>query len=224
MDYKRNRRYFGTINWILIGGIILVAAIILYFFILIGIAIILGVGAYLYFKLKDNPTDEDIDDVYEEYAHTVLKKGYGKLGLDPDDVNLIEPFVVHGPSIRELSYHPAVKKGKDKKVRSSNHEAMAFYFKNQQVHIYHQVFSIIDDERNETMADFFYKDIMAVLTTSTTTMYYNDSRKRDEFFNLDTIKLTTLGSIDIECAVQDLNSVNKPIRRMKSLIRQTRSD
>lgn len=224
MDYKRNRRYFETINWILIGGILVATAIILYFFILIGIAIILGVGVYIFFKLRDNPTDEEIDDVFEEYAHTILQKGYKKLGLDPEDVNLMEPFVVHGPSVDEISYNPAVRKGKDQKVRSSNHEAMAFYFKNQQIHMYHQVFSIIDTEQNEMIAELFYKDIMAVLTTSTTTMYYNDSRKRDEFFNLDTIKLTTLGSINAECAVQDLDKVHTQIRRMKSLIRQTRSD
>src|SRR5699024_2005931 len=124
MDYKRNRRYFETINWILMGGILVVAAIILYFFILLGIAIILGLGVYIYFKLRDNPTDGEIDDVFEEYAHTILQKGYRKLGLDPDDVNLIEPFVVHGPSVEEISYDPAIKRGKDQRVRSSNHEAM----------------------------------------------------------------------------------------------------
>lgn len=224
MDYRRNRRYFETINWILIGSILVVAAIILYFFILVGIAIILGVGVYIYFKLRDNPTDGEIDDAIEEYTHTILQKGYRKLGLDPDDVNLIEPFVVHGPSVEEISYDPAIKKGKDQRVRSSNHEAMAFYFKNQQVHIYHQTFSIIDDEQNETITELFYKDIMAILTSSTTTMYYNDLRKRDEFFQLDAIKLSTLGSINVECAVQDLDKVRTQIRRMKSLIRQTRSD
>jgi len=224
MDYKRNRRYFDSINWILIGGIAVVAAIILYFFILIGIAIILGLGVYIYFKLWDNPTDGEIDDVFEEYAHTILQKGYRKLGLDPDDVNLIEPFIVHGPSLKQISYNPAVKKGKDQKVRSSNHEAIAFYFKNQQVYIYHQVFSIIDNEQNEVTGEFFYKDIMSVITESTTTMYYNEFRKRDEFFSLDVIKLATLGSIHVECAVQDLDKVRTKIRRMKSLIRQKKSN
>src|SRR5690625_3686683 len=104
------------------------------------------------------------------------------------------------------------------------YEAMAFYFKNQQVHIYHQTFSIIDDEQNEVTTELFYKDIMAILTTSTTTMYYNDSRKRDEFFQLDAIKLSTLGSINVECVVQDLDKVRTQVRRMKSFIRQTMSD
>src|SRR5690625_6108302 len=109
MDYKRNRRYFETINWILMGGILVVAAIILYFFILLGIAIILGLGVYIYFKLRDNPTDGEIDDVFEEYAHTILQKGYRKLGLDPDDVNLIEPFVVQDrKSTRLNSSHVAI--------------------------------------------------------------------------------------------------------------------
>src|SRR5690625_7410192 len=108
MDYKRNRRYFDSINWILIDGIAVVAALILYFFILVGIAIIHGLGVYIYFKLWDNPTAGEIDDVFEEYAHTILQKGYRKLVLDPDDVNNIEQFIVSGPSLKQTNYIRAV--------------------------------------------------------------------------------------------------------------------
>src|SRR5699024_1388524 len=93
MDYKRNRRYFESINWVFIGIIGVIAAIILYFFILIGIAILLGLGVYIYFKLRDIPTDHEIDDLFKEHAHTALQKGYGKLGLNTEDINLIDPIV-----------------------------------------------------------------------------------------------------------------------------------
>lgn len=223
MDYKRNRRYFESINWILIGIIVVITAIILYFFLLIGIAILLGLGVYIYFKLRDRPTDGEIDDVCKEHAHTVLQRGYKKLGLDPEDINLLEPIIFHGPSLDEISYNPAVRRGKDQKVRSSNHEAIAFYFKEQQVHFYHQVFSMIDDEQNEVTGEIFYKDLLSIFTASTTTMYFNNDRKRDEFFNLDVVKLITSGSINVECAVEDLDKVRINIRRMRSLLRQKKS-
>src|SRR5690625_953059 len=223
MDYKRNRRYFETINWILIGVIVVIAAIILYFLLLIGIAILLGLGVYIYFKLRDRPTDGEIDDEFKEHAHTVLKKGYGKLGLDPEDLNQMEPSVIHGPSLDSISYNPAVKKGKDQKVRSSNHEAMAFYFKEKQIYFYHRVFSVIDDEQNEVTGEIFYRDMLSIFTASTTSMYFNDARKRDEFFNLDVVKLITSGSMNVECAVQDLDKVRTNVRRMRSLLRQKKS-
>lgn len=223
MDYKRNRRYFETINWILVGVIVVITAIILYFFLLIGIAIFLGLGVYIYFKLRDRPTDEEIDDEFKEHADIVLQKGYGKLGLDPEDLNQMEPIVIHGPSLDPISYDPAVKKGKDQQVRSSNHEAMALYFKEQQVYFYHQSFSVIDDEQNEMIGECFYQDIISVSTASTTTMYFNNVRKRDEFFNLDVIKLVTLGSMNVECPVQDLEKIRKDIRRMNKLVRQKKS-
>lgn len=223
MDYKRNRRYFESINWILIGAIIVVAAILLYFFLLIGIAIFLGLGVYIYFKLRDRPTDEEIDAVFKEYAQTARQRGYGKLGLNSEDINLIEPIVFHGPLLDQISYDPVVKKGKDQKIRSSNHEVITFYFKEQQVYFYYQGFSMIDDERNEITGNCFYKDIMSISTASTTTMYFNNVRKRDEFFNLDVLKLITSGTMNVECATQDLETIQGDIRRMRNLLHQKKN-
>lgn len=220
MDYKRNRRYFESINWIFIGIIGVIAAILLYFYILIGIAILLGLGVYIYFKLRDRPTDGEIDDVFKEYAHTILQKGYGKLDLDAEDTNLIDPIVIHGPSIDPISYNPAIKRGKDGKVRSSNHEAIIFYFKEQQLYFYHQSFSIIDDEQNEVIREYSYRDIVTVSLGSTTTMYFDSRRRRDEFFNLEFVELITLGAANIACSVQDLKTVEAKINRMKKLIHQ----
>lgn len=222
MDYKRNRRYFESINWVFIGIIVFITAIILYFFWLIGIAILLGLGVYIYFKLKDRPTDGEIDEVYEEHAHMALQKGYGKLGLDAEDINLIDPIMIHGPLIGQISYDPAVKKGKDQQVRSSNHEVVILYFKEQQLYFYHQSFSIIDDEQNEVIGAYSYQDILTIFTGSTTTMYFDSEKRRDEFFNLEFIELITLGSTNIKCAVHNLQTLNDQIRRIKELIHQKR--
>ena len=220
MDYKFNRRYFESINWILVTILAVVGLVLLYFYILIGIVILLGLGVYIYFKLKDRPTDEDIDAVFEEHVNTVLQKGYDKLGLDPDDVNLNDPVLLHGPLLDQISFSPFTKRGKDQKVRSSNYQAIVFYFNEKQMHVYNYSFSIIDDERNEVMDEYFYHDIVSASTSSTTTLFYDSGKKRDEFFNLEVFKLTFTGATGIECSIQDLQTVGSKILDMKKLIRE----
>jgi hypothetical protein len=223
MDYKRNRRYFESINWIFVGFIIVFTALLLYFFLLIGIAILLGVAVYIYFKLKDRPTDEEIDDVFKEHAHTVLKKGYTKLGIDTDETKLVEPMMFYGPSLKQISYDPAVKMGKDQQVRSSNYEGMIFFFLEDHISFYYQSFSVIDDERNEVVGEYLYQDIMAISTAVTTTMYFDREKKRDQFFKLEVLQLIIAGSTNIECSVQDLQAVQDKIIQMKRTIQRKKS-
>ncbi len=223
MDYKRNRRYFESINWVFIAIVGMITAIILYFFLLIGIAILLGLGVYIYFKLKDRPTDEEIDDMLQEYVHKAVQRGYRKLGLDTEDLEVIDPMMIHGPLLEQISYDPAVKKGKDQQVRSSNHQVIIFYFKEREVYFYHQSFSLIDDEQNEVMGECSYRDIVAISTGSTTTLYFDSAKRRDEFFKLGFFKLIVLGSINVECSVLDFQKIETQIRKMKRLIRQKKS-
>lgn len=223
MDYKRNRRYFETINWIYVGIFTVLAAILLYVYILVGIVILLGLGVYIYFKLRDRPTDEDIDAVCLEHAQITFQEGYRKLGLDPADVNLIDPVMIHGPLLNEISYSPAIKRGKDQQVRSSNYEISIFYFNEKQVYVYNHSFSMIDNEQNELIGEYFYDDIISISTATTTTMYFDSNRKRDDFVALDSLKLSTLGTANIEFPVQDLEKVKGKIHRMKDLIRRKKT-
>lgn len=219
MDYKRNRRYFETINWILVAVLVVIIAILLYFYIWIGIIGLLGLGTYIFFKLWDMPKDEDIEAVYQEQAQIIFQKGFQKIGLDPDQVNQMEPVMVHGPFLEQISYDPAVKRGKDRQVRSSNHEISIFYFNDQQIHFYNYRYSLIDDEHNETIAEYFYGDIVSISTAMTTTMYFDDRRKRDDFTVLNTLELSSADGEKLKCSIQDLQKVQPKIQRIKDLLR-----
>ena len=157
--------------------------------------------------------------MFKEQARIDLDKGYEKLGLTHDEVNIMDPIVIHGPHINNIRYSPAIRRGKDKLVRSSNHEVIAFYFGKDQVYVYYYSFSVIDNERNEMIDAYFYEDVISVSTSSTTTAYYNSAKKKDEFVNLHSINFNTYGPTSIHCSIQNLQRVEEKIYEMKNLLR-----
>lgn len=223
MDYKFNRRYFDVMNWWFISLVILIGLIMLYFFLFIGILILLAVGSYIFYKLYYKPSETDIDIVYEEEARQAIQQGFEKLSLHPTEVQLIDPIVIHGPFIHNIRFKPSVIKGKDKQVRSSNHEVVVFYFSKDQIYYYKKIFSVIDDEVNETIGEIFYQDIVSIATSSTTTSYYDNLRKRESFFNLDVFELTISGGTTIQCSIKEPHHIEPRIAAMKDVLRRKKS-
>lgn len=223
MDFKRNKRYFEPINWkfsiiaIIVGLIFLAAAPV------VGVIILAVAAAYLYFKIKGRPNDAEIDALIQKQADIALQKGYDKLGVDPDEVSLIDPIVIHGPMFERIRLPYMTKKGKDGFVRSSNHEIMVFFFSEQQVYFYTYSFSIINDEVNEGTDECFYRDVVSVSTSSTTHTYIDSLTKKEETFNLEVFKLTTSGATSMTCAIRDSQTVEPKIRGMKNLLRDKKS-
>lgn len=223
MDYKFNRRYFDVINWLFVSIVIVVGVITLFFYLLIGIAILLAIGSYIFYKFYKKPIEADIDIAYKEQAHVAIQTGYEKLGISPRDFQLIDPIVIHGPLLNKIRFDPVVIRGKDQRVRSSNHEVIVFYFSEQQIYYYKRSFSIIDDEMNETIGEIFYDDIVSVSTSSTMTPYYDSRRKRESFFKLDVFQLTIAGGTSVQCPIKDLRDFEQTILAMKDILRKKKS-
>src|SRR5690625_3891564 len=72
------------------------------FILLIGIAILLGLGIVIFLKYFNRPSDEDIDATYQEEADVAVRRGYKKLGLDPDMALELDPIVIHGPILSTI--------------------------------------------------------------------------------------------------------------------------
>lgn len=223
MDFKRNKRYFEPINWKYSIIAIIVGLIFLTFNALLGIVILAAAGAYLYFKIKGRPTDEEMDAIVQKQVDLALDKGYKKLGVDPDEVNLINPIIIQGPKFSRIGKPYLSKLGKDGYVRSSNHDIMTFFFSEQQVYFYKFSFSFIEDERNESTDEYFYRDVVSVSTSETATTYFDSRTKKEETFNLEIFKLTTSGATSMECAIRDSSSIEAQIRGMKNLLREKKS-
>src|SRR5690625_4231072 len=130
MNYTQNRRYFASLDWILMTVLAIISIALFYiyvkvkltFILLIGIAILLCICIVIFLKYFNRTSDEDIDATYQEEADVAVRRGYKKLGLDPDMALELDPIVIHGPMVDKIGHLPAIRRGRDGKVRSSNHE------------------------------------------------------------------------------------------------------
>lgn len=173
---------------------------------------------YLMVVNMGKPADGEIDQAYQDGLSDVVEKGLKKLGIDEDEVKLIDPIVIHGPYDKNIASQFLAKKGNDGRWRSSNYEVTVLYFSERQVYSYDYRFSITDNERNESTDEFFYKDIVAVSTSSDNiTLSTNEAITREYF------KLTTSGGTSIECSIWDMGQVEKSIKGMKQLLREKKS-
>jgi len=123
-----------------------------------------GVGGCLSKGLKD-----------EEYEAMVMQrvkstdwkqKALKKIGLDESQVNEIEPVHFQDYVINEKSRY--VRRGKDRKWRSSAYQISYILFSSSQIYVYQYTFNMDSDEKKERTEEYFYKDITNFSTTTDT--------------------------------------------------------
>jgi hypothetical protein len=226
MNYEMNKKYFQETN--LKNPII---AVLIGIFILIvfsgagkwlGVIIVAIAGALIYSKISGRLTDSQIDEICSNEVLNAKKKAFNKLGIDEDQVKIIDPILIGGSSHKDIITSVKHKKGKDSRWRSSNYEAVLLFFSEQQVYCYTYRFSIIANEKNESTDEYFYKDIVSV-STSSDNVTFKDSSGIDTTINYEEFKLTTSGGTSIRCSMKDHGVVEKSIQGMKQLLREKKS-
>lgn len=222
MDYKKNKKYFKPISYK--PGIIL---ILVGLFFLIGFwqsAFILLAGvAHLAWQFYGRPSDAQVDEICKETGKKALQRGLAKMGLDEEQVNLIEPILVDGFYFESISHKPnLVIQGRDGQWRSSNYEATVFYFSENQVHAFTHQFSLIDSDTVDSTDEYFYKDVVSVATASGS-ITQKDKKGNDVAIAVECFKLTTSGGNSISCAVSDAAGAERSIQGMRQLLRDKKS-
>lgn len=219
MNYAKNRKYFEPIK--LKPGVIttIVGIMGLFGSPIVGI-ILIAVGAgLLYFQLSGRPADDEIDNLYSEMYNGLKEAALKKLGLDEEQVKVIEPVVfggIYDRNIRNQSYYTT---GKDGVVRTSNYQASIFFFGEEQVYYYTRIKSIIEDEIKEETEEYFYSDIVSAVTSSDAITYTDAVTRKAKVQNFEYFKLTTSGGTAIQAVVQDDGSLDKSLNGMKQLLR-----
>ncbi|CAG7654004.1 hypothetical protein ACFQI7_32105 [Paenibacillus allorhizosphaerae] len=222
MNYGRNKKYFKSTSitpWVIL---IIVGLLMLSANKIVGFIMILGGAALIFLKIKGTPTDAEIDAICKSEIENAVKKGLSKIGIDEEQVQLIEPIVINGPCFENIAKEYLTKKGKDGRLRSSNYEFAVLLFSENQVYSYNYRFSLIENERNEKTDEYFYKDIVSVSTSSDNVKTKNKKGK-EEVFNLEYFRLTTSGGTSISCSVWDVGGTERSIQGMKQLLREKKS-
>lgn len=225
INYDRNKKYFkqsspkaGII--LILVGLVLTLILSQSAAILIGLLVIAGGIALLYFQIAGKPSDEEVDADALSAIADVQKRALAKLGLDSDEVALIEPVVVHGYYYKKIASGVLVKLGKDRVFRSSNYEGVVLFFSEHQLHAYKFQFSLVSPQESREQTDeYFYKDVVSVATQSET-FAINDVKGHSQQVNFEEFKLTTTGGTSITSSIRDEGSVSRVISGARSLIRE----
>ncbi len=226
INYERNKKYFKQSSPK--AGIVLIVIGVLLTLILshaggamlIGLLLIAGGVAVLYFRFAGKPTDAEIDADAARAIADIDRRALNKLGLDEDEVKLIDPVAVHGYYYKNIASGVQVKLGKDRIFRSSNYEGVVLYFSEHQLHAYKFQFSLTSPrESREQTDEYFYKDVVSVSTQSET-FRINDVRGNSQQVNFEEFKLTTTGGTSVTSSIRDEGSVSRVISGARSLIRE----
>ncbi|MGM9679124.1 MAG: hypothetical protein ACI3X7_05050 [Bacteroidaceae bacterium] len=168
----------------------------------------------------------------EEYDSMVLKvlnsndykqKALGKIGLDEDQVQEIEPVHFEGYQFDKQSL---TKLGKDGKYRSSKYQVSWLFFSATQVYLYQNTFNMDEDGKKESTEEYFYRDITNFSTSSDTveTPFYD--AKKDETFlkNVDSNRFAiTVPGDKFYCSLEQNDYSERAIQGMKAMLREKKN-
>lgn len=222
MDYAKNKKYFKSINLKYPIITIVFGVWLMSISVMVGLLVAAIGGGIIVLNTFGKPSDSEIDLICLNELENIIQQGLKKIGLDEEEVKLIAPITISGPYFKNISTQALYKLGGDKRWRSSNFEAIVLFFSEKQVYSYNYRFSLIENEKNESTDEYFYKDIVSVSTSSDTITVTNAAGKSSTL-NYEQFKLTTSGGTSISCSVWDMGSVEKSIQGMKQLLREKKS-
>lgn len=225
VNYEGNRKYFQQTNKK--PAIILIVVGFLFLLSGRGGAIVFGLllaaagGWLLYSQLAGRPTDHEIDRQAELLMGDLQWQALDKLGLDQDEVKLIDPIVVGGPYFGSLGRAWSVKRGSDGVIRSSNVEGVVIYFGEHELHSYKYQVSLVEpNERRASTDEYFYRDVVSVSTQSQSERVPMVGGNA-ETINFEVFQLTTSGGTSIRSANSDTSdSTSRAIQGARQLIRE----
>jgi hypothetical protein len=167
--------------------------------ILIGLimALINIVGIVFYFQGK--PTDQQIDEWFEEDKRMLEHFALNRLGTDETQM-IKEPLTIFKPvfwKIQDISSSDILmKKGKDGLTRFSVWEVAIFHLTDKYLGSFHAIFNFLNGKTaNESTEEFFYQDIVKV-GTAEESIILKDGKKLTDVENF-VIKVSSGDSISV---------------------------
>lgn len=224
LDYKKNYKYFnpgklaGPIIAIIIGFIFLCvpAAGAKVFGVLL---LILGI-VLIVLHVKNQVSDEFIDNEVESALQNMLPHALERLGVDEEEVKEIDPIILKSYDSEGISDGQFFfKQGKDMRWRSSVVKAVYIFASDQQLYCYTLRFSLSTDKHTEETDEYFYRDIVSIYTGNVDETY-KDSKGVEWHYSGDMFKLTTSGGTSISQLIRNEDEASGKISAMKQLLRE----
>ena len=162
-------------------------------------------------------TDAEFDAGQAEITEQAKTHSWERLGIVPEQVDLIEPVVLESP---RFNLGPNAR-GKDGKVRAAVKEVIILYFSDSQVFEYR----CVADVRNptgtkESTAEYFYRDVNSIETSTETVSV--DTDEGPSTATLDVVSLKIAGGRDYTVKSYSNPGFATSMRGMRALIQQKR--
>ena len=204
---------------------------------LIASLIIFAVLVFFILKMFKNKTFKYFfglmsDAEYDAYVKSKIETqkpskqvALSKFDLDESELNELPPVCLSGYYFDEKN-QLAVKKGKDRKWRSSAYQVSWLFFSSEQVCVYQYTLNV---DKNEELImrvtkQYFWKEIVAFNTFEGTkkviTVDYNALNAITKKVNVKHFSLVVPGNeLELHCAMPDDDSFDKTLRGMKATLK-----
>ena len=162
-------------------------------------------------------TDNEFDVGQAEITEQAKAQSWEKLGIVPEQVDLIEPVVLESP---QFHLGPSAR-GKDGKVRAAVKEVIILYFSDSQVFQYRRVVDVRNPlGAKEFTTEYFFRDVTSIDTSSETVSVNTDEGPTNS--TLDVVSLKITGGRDYTLKAYSNPGFATSIRGMRTLIQQKR--
>lgn len=163
----------------------------------------------------------------------LVKTAIKNNAVEENEVQLIEPVILQGFEFNTLNGNkPLSKVGLDGKLRSSNYSLTCVLFSSQQIYVYKITFSLIGKHKQESTAEYFYKDITNFSqhndTIETIKTYYNKGCLGSNVEQERVTKESNGFSIVVPgdkfyCSTSEVHNSEEIIRNMKQILREKKA-
>lgn len=191
-----------------------------------GLLLLAASAGLIYRQVGGRPSDQDFDAQIDQALTGFKDRAMEKLGIDPEDVQYVEPVLIHGNHF----YKALAKRGKDGRIRTSNHTATVLFFTENQIHSYRWDFALTDAKRHnrDEEDEFFYSDLanVNIMTVSPSESEELDLNlvnvKEVEDLTYQVLQVKTTGGIGLRAAFseEDGGEAQRAVKAARTLIRE----
>ena len=171
------------------------------------------------------------DAKYDEYIKSYVdsmnlrRTALSKFDLDESELNELPPVCLSDYYFDEKDSLIAVKKGKDRKDRSSAYQVSWLFFSSEQVCIYQYTLNFNTNGEKKTSQQYYWKDIVNFTTLDETKTVYEQNKgqmPKAKTVNIKLFSLVVPGD-KLNCAMPSDDSLDKAILEMKAKLREKKS-
>lgn len=193
---------------------------------MLGILMLVISISWFFAFVKLMPTDQEIDETTFSVLKENEKEVTEKLKNSYDNFNFKEPIKINNYSFKELKgVNPLVKKGRDKKIRSSFYTQSMFMFTDDQI-IHQQLdFSIIHPTVVTFTEEYYYDDLVTVKSHESSSKSFSPTGAYEDKaqFSIKSFELITKGGNNVTFSFRNQEKVDEVVEYMKTMIRKRKT-